>query len=74
MKYYKGDMDERQFLNYVNEHSKTQRALFNKEMVAEIFHLTGDDETAKDIAEGIKSWYSIDLRDEVREIQLNKSY
>jgi hypothetical protein len=69
MKYYKGDMDKDMFLRYVESHSKTQRALFHKNMVAEICELNGEHETAKEIMSGIKEWYSVDLSNYVKEIR-----
>ena len=69
MKYYNGDMSKEQFLNYVEAHSQTDRALFSKEMVAELLYLCGDPNAAKSVYSGIKSWYSADLRDYVDEIR-----
>ena len=72
MKYYNG-MEKDRFLRYVYEHSKTPRALFNKEMVAQLCELNGDHEDAEEIANGIKNWYSLDLREYVDEIRLKNN-
>jgi len=69
MKYFKENWSKEKFLDYIDAHSETPRALFNKEMVAEICELNGESELGKDIFNGIQKWYSIDLRDYVKEIR-----
>jgi hypothetical protein len=69
MKYYKGGMDKDTFLRYVDAHSETDRALFSKEMVAEVCDMLGNGEIAEQVVRGIKSWYSIDMRNDVKEIR-----
>jgi hypothetical protein len=61
-------MDEKTFLRYVKAHSESERKLFPKAMVAEICELNGDHETAEAVAKGIKEWYGIDMREDVKEI------
>lgn len=73
MKYYNGDMDEKTFLRYVEAHSESERALFPKAMVAEICELNDDHETAEEVANGIKEWFSIDMREYVKEIRAKKN-
>jgi hypothetical protein len=72
MKYYDGDMDEKMFLRYVETHSESERALFSKAMVAEIYELNDDHETAEAVSNGIKEWFSIDMREDVKEIRAKK--
>ena len=59
------------FLNYVESHSKTERALFHKNMIAEMCHLYGDDEAAEEWANGNIQFRSVDFTDWVNEIRNN---
>lgn len=54
------------FLGYVEEHSKTQRALFSRAQVAEMCHLHGEEGDGDDVN---IEWQSVDFTDWVSEIR-----
>jgi len=57
------------FLGYVDLHSDTPRALFNKVQCAEMYHLMGDDKSAEEMMTSGIEWQGVDFRDWVKEIK-----
>jgi len=60
MKYY-NHLTKNGFLDYVESHSITERALFNREQVAQVLDLAGYHERAEEVALYTQKWYSVDL-------------
>jgi hypothetical protein len=57
------------FLNYCEKHSKTPRALFHKNMIAEMCRIYGDKKLEKGWANSNIKWRSVDFSDWIVEIR-----
>lgn len=57
------------FLGYCEEHSKTPRALFHKNMIAEMCFLHGDEELAEAWAKSVIRFRSVDFSDWIADIK-----
>ena len=69
MKYIPNDWTEDSLLNYCETHSKTPRALFHKNMIAEMCRIYGDKELETGWANSDIEFTSFDFTDWVEEIR-----
>lgn len=59
------EMSDEDFLNYVEAHSDTERALFSGKQIARMLTLAGDEGAAAEWMECPGIWRAVDLREHV---------